>query len=576
MPLRIGVIYQGVETIHDFDTDRLMIGRPDDPEGSELDLSPDPCVSRQHAIIEVKSGICWLTDIGSRFGTQVNGHEISGHGEWRLWAEDTVLIGDTTLHVSFLPRSEPADLTSKAEPLERPQPLAAPPTPVVTPVPADASAPTLAPSLQSVPDPASAVPLADAPVPMPEPVPVPQPSLRIVKVIDTKRALASGQDREGSAAERRLAMLLDLPRQFNKQANANDLLQTIMNRVIAVIPSARRGALLLRDPQQDVLLLKAYVSGGEPAVSETLARRALSEKKGFIWRAGENGDSSRSEREFQIVTGMYAPVQWQDHAFGVICVDSPVVTDTFRADDLEFLIAVGQYAGMALAEQQYLAEVRRNSKLVDRLLANFSPKIRAVLVEQARLGKLRPGGAKSEVTVLFCDICGFMQIAAQTDAHDLVDMLNQYFQPLVEVILRHDGTVDKFVGDAILAVFGSPEPDPQQHQKAVRAAVAMQEVVQATSQLRAARSEASCKVRIGVHSGEVFHGFVGGVDRLEFTVIGDAVNRACRFCEAAGEGEILISQDVFQRVFNLVRTDKTSIEIKEGKLTAFRVSGLRV
>jgi adenylate cyclase len=82
-------------------------------------------------------------------------------------------------------------------------------------------------------------------------------------------------------------------------------------------------------------------------------------------------------------------------------------------------------------------------------------------------------------------------------------------------------------------------------------------------------------MRIGLHCGEVFHGFIGGADRLEFTIIGDAVNRACRFCSAAGEGEILISQDVFQHVFNLTKAEKTLVETKEGQLTAFRVSGLR-
>src|SRR6266568_4838007 len=96
-----------------------------------------------------------------------------------------------------------------------------------------------------------------------------------------------------------------------------------------------------------------------------------------------------------------------------------------------------------------------NTKLVGRLLANFSPKVRDVLIEQARRGKLCSGGTKSEVTILFCDICGFTQSVAKMDAHDVVDMLNHYFQPLIEAILRFDGTVDKFVGDAILAVFGS-------------------------------------------------------------------------------------------------------------------------
>lgn len=365
-------------------------------------------------------------------------------------------------------------------------------------------------------------------------------------------------------------MVLDLPRQLAAQAGRSELLQTVMDRVVEAIPCARRGALLMRDPQQDALLLKAYVSPDEPAVSATLARRALDEKRGFIWRSS-GGDTSRSLRKFQVVTGMYAPLQWQDQVFGVICVDTPVATDTFRDADLEFLIAIGQYAGMTMADQQMRAELRQSNKLLDRLLANFSPKVRALLLNQARDGKLRPGGVKSEITLLVCDICDFTRQCAKMDARDVVDMLNNYFQPMVETIFHHDGTVDKFVGDAVLAVFGSPEADPQHHQKAVRAAQAIQQAVQATSQARATRGEAACRVRIGLHCGEVFHGFIGTVDRLEFTVIGDAVNRSFRYCEGADEGEVVISPDLFQHVFNLIKADKTAIPTKEGPLPAFRV-----
>ena len=259
----------------------------------------------------------------------------------------------------------------------------------------------------------------------------------------------------------------------------------------------------------------------------------------------------------------------------MICVDTPVVTDTFRDADLEFLIAIGQYAAMTLADQQMRAELRQNNKLVDRLLANFSPKVRALLLDQARKGKLRPGGVKSEITLLFCDICDFTRQSARMDARDVVDMLNDYFQPMVETIFRHDGTVDKFVGDAVLGVFGSPDADPQHHQKAVRAALALQQAVQATSQLRSTRGDLTCQVRIGLHCGEVFHGFIGTLDRLEFTVIGSAVNRAYRYCEGAGEGEVLISPDLFEHVFNLIKADKTTIQTKEGPLTAYRVKELK-
>jgi adenylate cyclase len=344
---------------------------------------------------------------------------------------------------------------------------------------------------------------------------------------------------------------------------------------VAVIPNARRGALLLRDPQHDTLLLKAYVSTDEPAVSETLARRALAEKRGLIWHSTAGIDPSRSVREHQILHGMYAPLEWQGEAYGVICVDSSIAADSFQEQDLEFLITLGRYAAMALSEQRLRAELDRHSRLTGRLLANFSPKVRAKLTEQARQGKLRPGGTKSEVTLLFCDLVGFTRLAAKMDAHDVVDMLNDYLGPAAQAVGRDGGTGGQVIGGALLAVFGSPEPDPSQHENGVRAAFALQEAVRATSQLRAARGDVTCQVRVGLHCGEAFHGFVGTLDRLEFTVIGDAVNRANRYCSAAGEDEIFISPEVFHRVFKSVSAEKVAAQTKEGELAAYRLTKLK-
>ena len=110
----------------------------------------------------------------------------------------------------------------------------------------------------------------------------------------------------------------------------------------------------------------------------------------------------------------------------------------------------------------------------------------------------------------------------------------------------------------------------------MRATLAIQQAVQDTSQLRAARGDVTCQVRVAVHSGEVFHGFVGSAERLEFTVIGDAVNRASRFCDGAQRGEVVISPEVYQRVFKLVRAEKTTIATKyEGDLTADRVRAIK-
>ncbi len=209
------------------------------------------------------------------------------------------------------------------------------------------------------------------------------------------------------------------------------------------------------------------------------------------------------------------------------------------------------------------------------LLANFSTKVRATLIAQARHGKLRPGGVKSEVAILFCDLVGFTRKSSTMDAHDVVDLLNDYLQPVVEIILRHEGTLDKFIGDAALAVFGSPDPDPKQYGEAIRAAWEIQEAVRATSQLRSKRGDINCEMRVGLHCGEVFHGFIGTVDRLEYTVIGDPVNRACRYCDAAGAGEIILSADLYQRVYGEVQAEKTTVPSQEGNLPAYRLKGLR-
>ncbi len=521
MALQITLAYKGTETVRGFDASRLFIGRFTEAAGSILDLTADPFVSRQHAVLEVRNGVACLADLGSTYGTQVNGCEIRGQGECRLNPEDIIRIGETTLRVTVLSGAD------------------GPPPPIAS-----------------------------------EPGP-PAASLQITRMLDTGGPLFAGAAASSSPAEMRLGLLLDLPAQFGAQANHSALLQLIMDRVVSVIPSARRGALLLRDPKQDALLLKAYVSTDEPAVSETLARRALTERRGFLWHSSESGDPSRSARQHQIMHGMYAPLEWQGQVFGVICVDSPAAADSFQEEDLKFLLAIGHYAAMALSEQQRRDDLERSQRLVERLLANFSTKVRATLIEQARHGKLRPGGAKSEVAILFCDLVGFTRKSSTMDAHDVVDLLNDYLQPVVDIILRHEGTLDKFIGDAALAVFGSPDPDPKQYGEAIRAALEIQEAVRATSQLRSKRGDISCEMRVGLHCGEVFHGFIGTIDRLEYTVIGDPVNRACRYCDAAGAGEIILSADLYQRVYGEVQAEKTTVPSQEGNLPAYRLKGLR-
>jgi adenylate cyclase len=147
---------------------------------------------------------------------------------------------------------------------------------------------------------------------------------------------------------------------------------------------------------------------------------------------------------------------------------------------------------------------------------------------------------------------------------------------LVDVIFKHDGTVDKINGDAILAVFGSPEPDPLRHEKSVHAALAMQTAMAEISERRKRHGRVTCAIGIGVHCGEVLHGFIGSNDRMELTIIGEAANWTARYCAGATEGEILISPALHQRLWRHVDAELTTIGTKhEGNLAAYRLKGIK-
>jgi adenylate cyclase len=256
----------------------------------------------------------------------------------------------------------------------------------------------------------------------------------------------------------------------------------------------------------------------------------------------------------------------------VICVDNPKHREAFRQEDLQFLISVAHYASAAVVNQLLQDDIASSNKTLQGLLANFSPKLRRKLLQRARDGSLQPGGEHSNVTILMSDLRGFTRLSATLDSQTVLHMLNDYFGVLGDIIFQHDGTIDKFIGDAILAVFGSPEPDEQHALKAVRCALAMQEAMQSVNAARRSAGLPCCELGIGVYTGEVLHGFIGAAERMEFTVIGDTVNKASRYCDGAKPGGIIMGKATHDSVQGEFPCEETRITTKhEGDLAAWVV-----
>jgi adenylate cyclase len=373
----------------------------------------------------------------------------------------------------------------------------------------------------------------------------------------------------------REALFYDLPLQMASQANYQAMLDCAVSSLLKFFPAASHAVMLLRDRGSNCLLLQAHVPAGEPSASMELAEHVLQQNSAVIWNpaaAAENDIGARSLIGMQTTCAMYAPLSWQNERLGALCVDTRRAGSTFTPDDLRLFIAISHHVALSIYSQRLTRDLQAQNQLLQRLLTHFSPKVRQRLLERAGRGRLTLGGERSEVSILFSDIRGFTRMSATMEPDDVLDMLNAYFAALVEAIFRCEGTVDKFIGDAILAVFGSPDPDPEHHRQALHAALAMQEAVQKLNGERKARNQPTCEIGIGVHSGDVLHGFVGTQERLEFTVVGDAVNRASRFCAAAGANEIIVSSEFLKHVWREVEVESRDVPTKhEGTWAAFRV-----
>jgi adenylate cyclase len=195
-------------------------------------------------------------------------------------------------------------------------------------------------------------------------------------------------------------------------------------------------------------------------------------------------------------------------------------------------------------------------------------------------GKVVLGGESLKVTILFTDIRSFTSISERMDPQQLVGLLNEYFSEMVGIVMQEDGVVDKYIGDAIMAVFGAPVPKPEDAVNAVRAAVRMRQALQDLNRRLEARGVPTLRTGIGIHTGEVVAGNIGSEKRMEYTVIGDAVNLASRLESNTKElgVNVLISEDTYQLTKHVVEARavrEITVKGRKQPVMTYEVLGLK-
>ena len=523
------------------DSDKVIIGRPSRDWLVDLDLNPDGTVSRRHACITFENDDLWIEDYNSLGGTWVNGQKISQ--KTAITAADKIKIGQTelTARQTATPTqidlvqddSRPIYVDKEDNPFESGS--------LTTTIPATESA----------------------------------SQLLMTQKLDIP-SLAE-------AIRHRLTAFYELGAALSTSQGVEPLLKTVLEHLCKVIPGAQRGAILLKDGRR--LLPKAQrPEKARLSISLHLARLTIEKQQALTWRRGSAGDDTpltHSLISHGTRCAMYVPLIWQGEVLGIVYVDNHLIGDAFSQDDLNLLTAMAGQAAMFVKNHALQEDLRHQEIIRSNLMRQFSPQVAEYLQEMLRQrGHLGLGGERVEpVTILNADVRGFTALSAKMDPASVMEMLNELFSACIPIIFKHNGTVDKYVGDGFLAVFGSPNPDAEgvQWENAVRAALEIQSAVRKLNVEWQSANRPAYQLGIGIHTGAILQGFIGSDEQMEYTIIGDTVNRASRYCDGAGRGEVIISPAVYEHVAHLVEIAPKTITPKhaltEGELEAYVVKG---
>jgi adenylate cyclase len=348
----------------------------------------------------------------------------------------------------------------------------------------------------------------------------------------------------------KLRLAHELGRAIGLEVNLDVLLEKIITKAFELIPADRAVIMMMEDGVPKPRIARTRDGRTEQIVLSRSILNEVIQHKAAVLSSDATMDSRFSGAHSIIMQGIRAtmtvPLIHHDDLLGLMHLDSMVATNAFGEKDLQIFAGIGQQAAVAIANSLLARKIEQEAKTRAQFQRLLSPN----LVEQVVAGKLEleKGGALSEVTLLFADIRGFTPMSEKRAPQEIVRMLNEYFELMVDVVFKYQGTLDKFVGDEIIALFGAPVPMPSAELSAVECALDMLKVLKEFNRMRVAEGNDEIKIGVGISTGTVVTGAIGSSRALQYTAIGDAVNTASRLCDFAKADQVLLSEATYGKV----------------------------
>jgi len=381
----------------------------------------------------------------------------------------------------------------------------------------------------------------------------------------------------------RLRIGHELARAVGSELDLDKLLPKILDKAFELVGADRGVILLANDKTGEMSPRYVKTRSGKSDPNIVLSKTVMAEvvnNKAAVLSSDATMDARFSGAHSIIMQGirstMTLPLLHANELLGIMHLDSLFTSNAFTEKDLQICTGMASQAAISIQNARLATRIKSE----EQTRAQISRLIPQSVVEQVLKGELviEKGGRVTEVTMLFSDIRGFTTMSDGRPPQEIVNTLNEYFEVMVDVLFKYSGTLDKFVGDEIIGLFGAPIPIDDAPFKAVACGIAMLQALEEFNRTRASEGQSAIRIGIGINTGNVITGSIGSTRALQYTAIGDAMNVASRLVNVAGSGDIIVSEDTMKHIVGRVEATQlppVKVKGKAEELKVFRVTGLK-
>lgn len=532
-----------------------MIGRRADNDI----LISNMMVSGNHAKIVKKGSQFFVQDLGSTNGTSVNGSRVNGSIE--IFHNDHVNLGG--MDFVFLVDDSATVQVGKEK---------------KKPSPTDFSIIRIRPDDTGYADRFNSTQLVEMINLLKTLVSTPKtdPNKILAQCVEIEHAFVILKDqlKESEKFQQKLNTLYEIGKIINLIFDEDELLSTIIDLALKVM-NADCGFIMLYDDAKELVpkisrkIESDEFSQSTHTFSKTIAKKVAETCQSVLTSDAQNDDrfqDGASIISHHIRSVICSPLKNKDQkVIGVLYVGSNVMSNVFSKADVELLEAFSNHAAIAIENAKLYEERRRKEHLKSALERYVSKQIAEMIISNDDNGNFRFVPERREVTLIFADVRGFTTLSENMSPEDMVEILNRYFTRMINIIFKHGGTLDKFMGDSIMALFGAPASTGDDAYNAIMAAVDMLKDLVQFNQEQEKLGKPPLRVGIGINTGHVVVGNIGSDQRMEYSAIGDNVNLASRLQGSAAGGQILISKATYDKVSDRIKGKKLDPIMVKGK-----------